>query len=151
MDIIDVKNKVYEMVSASTVDTLIIDIKLIDNIFERLISFGYEPKGNDIFTIGFIIIKVDNNVKNICNISTIPTELFTNIVDMCVGEILYNFLSCGKLEDIFDLNEVKTLNIGDTSVTFDNSISITQQINNLIDNLLHSAERGLLCYRKLRW
>ncbi len=152
MDIIEIKDKVLEMVLTSTVDTLIIDIKFINDLFERLIAFGYEPTENDIFLVGFSIIKIDSNVKTFCNISNIPTELYTTIIDLCVAEILATLTSSGKLDSDFESNElVKSVNIGDTSVTFDTKSSVSEQMNNLIDNLMVKAQRSVICYRKLRW
>lgn len=147
----DVRTKVYDMVSQSDVDS-IVDGKLINDVFYRLIGFGYTPTKSDVFTIGFSIIKVDNNIKNYCNITSIPYELYPTFVELCWVEILSILHSNGKLDEVFESNEVvKTVSIGDTSVTFDNTSSVSEQINNLIVNLTQQAERGVLCFRKVKW
>lgn len=145
------RTKVYEMVSMANVDT-IFDGKFINDLFNRLESFGYTPKENDIFNIGFSISKVNNDIKNICNISTIPPELYETLIDFCVVEILAILFYSGKLDETFSLNElIKTVNVGDTSVTFDNSVSASEQIESLITILKQKAERSVLCYRKIKW
>lgn len=147
----DVRTKVYDMVSQSDVDS-IVDGKLINDVFNRLIGFGYTPTKSDVFNIGFSIIKVDNNIKNYCNITSIPYELYPTLVELCWVEILSLLFHSGKLDDTFDLNEVvKIVSVGDTSITFDNTSSVSEQINNLIVNLTQQAERSVLCFRKVKW
>lgn len=147
----DIRTKVYEMVSMSNVDT-IIDGKFINDLFNLFIGFGYIPTKDDIFNISFSIVKVDSNIKNYCNITSIPNQIYPTILELCFCETLSMLYSSGKLDETLGLNDaVKTVNIGDTSVTFDNSTTASEQVNNLIVDLMQKAERSILCYRKLRW
>lgn len=148
-DILDVVSQIITMVSDSAID---LDIKVVNDVINRLDGFGYTPTENDVFTIGFAILKVDSKIKNVCNITTIPKDLNFSMVDICCGEILSSLKSTGKLDETFNMSEiVNTAKLGDTSITFDNTSSISQQLDTFIATLLDRGERELLCYRKIRW
>ena len=51
-----------------------VDEEFIKEILKRLISFGYTPNENDSWIITFCMQKVENHIKNSCNISEIPNE-----------------------------------------------------------------------------
>lgn len=142
----EIKTKIYNMIEAYN-----INFKIVDDILDYIESMGYIPIDNDVFTIGFAILKIDSKIKNTCAITLIPDELHFAFVELCLAEILSSFKATGKLNLAFNLGEnIKTVNIGDTSVTFDLS-SADISLQNLIDLLFEKGEVEILCYRKLRW
>lgn len=128
---------------------------MLEMVKERLKSFGYELQEGDEFALTFSIQKVENTIKNDCNVATIPEGLFPIAVDMVVGE----FLTAKKTfapEDIagIDLDfAIKQLQEGDTTIVFATESSLTneQRLENFLQHLLYSGRREFSCYRRLRW
>lgn len=127
---------------------------MIDDVIARLASFGYIVASNDFLLIEFLIPKVENRIKNNCNIDIIPDGLHDIAVDMVVGEFLFTKKSIGRLEG-FDLDiAVKQISEGDTSVTFaigEGSSTSEQRLDRLIDYLLNSGKDELIAYRCIKW
>ena len=61
---------------------------MLDMVKERLQSFGYEIQDGDEIILNFSIQKVENTIKNDCNVSSVPDGLVNIAVDMAVGEFL---------------------------------------------------------------
>ena len=84
--------------------------------------------------------------------SHIPESFEYALVDMIVGEFLMNQKSLGMLE----MNEidysmvVKSVQEGDTTVTFADGTSDSQKLDTLISFLMH-PEINYADYRKIRW
>lgn len=122
-------------------------------VLKRLDSFGYAPKEEDAWMICFAMQKVENHIKNSCNITSVPDGLYHVAVDMTCGEFLFSKKQTGKLElaDI-DLNgAVTSIKEGDVQVNFGNGSSDEEKFNLFVDYLLHNGEGDFVCYRKLSW
>ena len=61
---------------------------MLEDVKERLASFGYQVTEADSWMLTFLIQKVENHIKNTCNLSVIPEELLNIAVDMVVGEFI---------------------------------------------------------------
>ena len=120
-------------------------------VLKRLDSFGYEAKEEDIFVIGFSVQKVENNIKNDCNITEIPEGLANTAVDMACGEILDTLYRTGKLdvESIALDGAIASVSLGDATVSFDNNNSGT--FTALINTLKGSGRGEFACYRQIKW
>lgn len=123
---------------------------------ERLESFGYVLKDADEALLVFSIQKVENTIKNDCNVTSIPEGLINIAVDMAVGE----FLTAKKTfspDDIegLDLNlAVKQIQEGDTNIVFaagDASLTPEQRLNAFLNYLLTYGREQFSCYRRIRW
>lgn len=123
-----------------------------DTVIERLMSFGYEVTGSDEWVLIFCIESVKNEIRNQCNMSTIPDGLITSAVDMACGKFLFELKNAGRLHlENLDLDGVITsIKEGDTSVSFDGASSDEQKLNMLISYLTDRKD-DLLCYRKMCW
>lgn len=123
-------------------------------VLNRLESLGYTLKATDDWMISFAVQKVENTIKNECNVDSIPDGLFNIAVDMVCGEFLFSLKQSGKLEG-FDLDAaLKTVQTGDTTVTFaveKSSMSPEQRLNNLLSFLMNNGRSEFICYRKIRW
>lgn len=90
---------------------------MLEQVKERLKSFGYALKDGDKAILAFSIQKVENTIKNDCNASEIPEGLKCIAVDMAVGE----FLTAKKTfspDDVAGLDldfAVKQIQEGDTN------------------------------------
>lgn len=145
----EVKSQLYSMLASADIDLFI-----VDDVLSRLQSFGYSPCESDVFTIGFSILKTITSTKNSCALIFIPPELHFSIVDCSCAEILLALKISNKLLSSISLDDnVKSISIGDTSISFDNSStsSFLNSFDALIDKLFSRGECDVLCFRRLHW
>lgn len=141
----------------ASIKTSVTNTSLQDGFFEsvlkRLESFGYKVKIDDAWVIGFCANKVENHIRNSCNISSIPIELYEVAVDRTCGEFLLALKNTGKLElNELDLSGAITqLKEGDTTIQFANGSSEDEKFTMYLNYLLTKSEGDLVCYRKLKW
>ena len=141
----------------ATISTIMTNTSLSESFFEavlkRLVSFGYDLKEDDGLGMCFAMQKVENHIKNSCNTTGIPVELFGAAVDMVCGEFLFTKKQTGTLElaDL-DLNgAITSIHEGDVTVQFANGSSDEDKFNSFLNYLLHNGEGDFVCYRKLKW
>lgn len=129
---------------------------MLKKVKERLQSFGYTLKDGDEVILNFSIQKVENTIKNDCNVSSIPDGLVNIAVDMAIGE----FLTAKKTfspNDIAGLDldfAVKQIQTGDTNTVFatgESSLTPEQRLNAFVSYLLTYGRDEFSCYRKIRW
>ena len=145
----DLLNKINLILSGSS----LFESSILLDVLNRLESFGYTLKETDDWMISFSVQKVENTIKNECNVTSVPDGLFNIAENMICGEFLYSLKQSGKLEG-FNLDAaLKTVQTGDTTVTFDGQGSMTpeQRLNNLLSYLMTSGRGEFACYRKLKW
>lgn len=134
-----------------------VDEEFIEQILKRLLSFGYKPNETDSWMITFCIQKVENHIKNSCNISEIPNGLKEIEIDRICGEFLFSKKQTGQLnaENGFDIEmAVKQVQAGDTNVTFaigEGSETLETKLNALISYLINCGESEFVCYRQIKW
>ncbi|MBO5704540.1 MAG: hypothetical protein J6R99_00810 [Alphaproteobacteria bacterium] len=124
---------------------------MIETIESRLKSLGYEADNNDIFALQFVLTKVENHVKNFCNIDTIPAELEQLIVDKTCGEFLAQKKASGQLTGAQIEGVVKKIQDGDTTVEFAGNTDAETVFGSYINNLVNGHDECLLRYRRLVW
>jgi hypothetical protein len=90
------------------------------DVGKLLQSFGYELQDGDDWLLGFCIQKVENSIKNECNVSSVPCGLKKVASQMVVGEFLFAKKGIGQLQGLeIDIDAaVKQIQEGDTNVTF---------------------------------
>lgn len=123
-------------------------------VLERLDSLGYTVKETDSWMISFSVQKVENTIKNECNVTSVPDGLHSTAINMICGEFLFSKKQSGQLVD-FNLEQaLKSVQTGDTTVTFETdkgSMTPEQRLNNLIDYLMNSGRGEFISYRKIKW
>lgn len=123
-------------------------------VLNRLVSFGYELQETDAWELCFCMMKVENHIKNTCNIKSVPEGLFQVAVDRVCGEFFNGRKASGNLV-IGDLDfdgAVSSIKEGDASVNFDTGTSDDEKFSVFLNYLMHEGEEGdLVCYRKLKW
>ena len=103
------------------------------DVTEKLKSLGYNVNDSDLVLIQFAINGAEQYIKNFCNITVIPPELYFVAVDIAAGRI-------------------SNISEGDTSVgyTYDNNTSAASRYITLLDRLCN-RDAELIAFRKLRW
>lgn len=104
--------------------------------------------------LDIVISNVQYRVQNKTNRKDMPEGLVSVAVYMAVGEYL-NMKKCsGQLEG-FDLDAaVKSIQEGDTNITFalgEGSSTPEQRLNSLIDYLINGRIGEIYRYRRLVW
>lgn len=124
-----------------------------DQIITMLLAFDITGVSNDPL-LDIVITNVQWRIKDLTNLQEIPRGLESLAVSMAVGEYL-NMKKCsGQLEG-FDLEAaVKSLQEGDTNITFaigEGSSTPEQRLNSLIDYLINGRIGEIYRYRRLVW
>ena len=133
--------------------TNIYESSLTETVLKRLDSFGYVPAESDAFVIGFSIEKIEQTIKNECNLDELSEGLIHIAVDMVCGEILSTKHRTGQLElSSLDLDgALASVDVGGASVSFDNNTSDESKLNALILALRNVGRGEFACYRRIRW
>lgn len=104
--------------------------------------------------LDIVLNNVQWRIKNLSNLSEIPEGLESLAVSMAVGEYLNMKKVSGQLEG-FDLDAaVKSIQEGDTNITFalgEGSSTPEQRLNSLIDYLINGRIGEIYRYRRLVW
>lgn len=120
----------------------------LEKIKLRLKSLGYDVVESDEFALNFIMGKVDQHIKNFCNIDEVPECLEYVFVDMCVGELLQTKQASGQL-DIEQI--VKKIQDGDTTVEYSSTVDSMSLFNQLVEKLLNGHTNDLIAHRCIVW
>lgn len=129
---------------------------MLERVKERLQSLGYTVKDSDDIAINFAMQKVENTIKNDCNISDIPDGLMNIAIDMVVGEFLMSKKTFAP-NDLLNFNldaAIKQIQEGDTNISFavgEGSKTDEQRLDSFIDYLLNYGRDEFITYRRFRW
>ena len=143
-------NEVFTIMSSANTG---LTKSFMEMILRRLVFLGYKSNLDDAWAISFAIQKVENQIKNSCNILKIPDGLLHIAADRICGEFLFAKKQSGQL-DISGLDfksAISSIKEGDTDVSFDNSISDEVKFNQLLNYLMTVGEGDFVCYRRLKW
>lgn len=136
-----------------------LDVPFYEVVIRRLKTLGFEiTSEDDAWLIWFCGHKVEEYIKNFCNIPLIPKELYYTAAEMVCGELFRDKLSTGTLSlggSVITGGQVTQIREGDTTVSFSQTTSSgggssTGTIEDLIDTLTQK-DGELICFRKLRW
>lgn len=102
----------------------------------------------------FILSSITEQIKNATNQANVPEGLHHVAVEMAVGQYLKWMKDSGKLEG-FDLEAaVKSIQEGDTNITYaigDGSLTPEQRLDNLINYMMSGHSNEFKRYRRLVW
>lgn len=125
------------------------------DVVERLNTLGYNLNEGDIVTLQFAINGVEQYIKNFCNISEIPNELYYVAVDMAAGTLLKTKQSIGiNVCDNIDYSAAGVSSIKEGDLTINFSTGDSNSTTNLFSALLKklcNRDAELIAFRKLRW
>ena len=125
----------------------------MEEIIARLAQLGYTVQEGDMAALLFAQNRVDEKIKNICNVSEVPEGLHYKAVDMVCGEFLNAKYKTGQLSGYAAADDrlVKTVSEGDTTVTYQDS-TVAADLSAFIGGLCGAADEAeLVRYRKLVW
>lgn len=117
--------------------------EFIEKVRYRLLSLGIETPNE--WLMKFSIEKVENKIKNFCNINEVPLSLYNIAVERVAGEILATQKQQSGVTD----GELRQISVGDVSMSFSNNENNGN--NSILNELLNAGESELLRYRKLKW
>ena len=120
---------------------------MLKDVMKRLEALGFTVTSVDEWVLGFCIDKVENHIKNNCNVRAVPKGLHEVAVDLVCGEFLFGKMSTGALN--FE-RAVKRIKEGDTDVEYAEGTSDAELIATLINDL-RSRKIDFAAYRKIVW
>ena len=129
---------------------------MLERVKERLESFGYVLKDGDEVILTFSIQKVENTIKNDCNVPSIPDGLMNIAIDMAVGEFLLSKKTFAPTDlESLDLEyAVKQIQTGDTNTVFatgEGCLTPEQRLTSFISYLLSYGKAEFNSFRRIRW
>jgi hypothetical protein len=126
---------------------------MMEDVTQRLASFGYDVTGADAFALGFVVQKVESHILDSCGIAEIPEGLRQTAADMAAGEFLMGKKASGQLDGsaILDSEAVSSIKLGDTQVDFGEPETASRQLDSLIAFLMKGREADLVSYRRMKW
>lgn len=122
--------------------------KIKQLVITRLSGFGVNVTEADDLLLAYVISKIERDVKNFCNISEVPEDLYYVWSDAVCADFLRSKLSSGTLENISSI--VKSISEGDTTINFSENSTPEGQLLTCISTMdLNLSD--LIRYRKLVW
>lgn len=126
----------------------------IDQVKRRLRHLGYEPTMEDNDHLEFELNKIQNYVKNYCNITEIPEIVDPRIIDRVCSDFLYFKKNSGSLAGFNYEAVIKSIKEGDTTLTY--AVGQGEDTpENRFDSFVKQLERGfdkwITPHRRVRW
>lgn len=121
-----------------------------EDVISLLTAFGITVLPDDPM-IDFIVQSVTERIKNETNQITIQEGLHFVAVEMAAGQYLKWKSTCGQLEGLDLEAAVKSIQEGDTNISFAVGTAPEQKLDHLIEYLIHGRTRELARYRRLLW
>lgn len=126
----------------------------LNDVIQLLISLGYTIAEGDWWLLGFCVQKVEQEIKNTCNTTSVPEELYQAAKGLIVAEFLTAKKAKGEIngESLIFEPMLKEIQEGDTKQTFavDKSTSAEQRLDSFIARMMQ-GKKELIRYRKLVW
>lgn len=124
---------------------------MLESITERLAFYGYEPSVEDETALTFLLSKTVDHVKNFCNLTIMPGELESTVVECVTLEFLQALSLSGRLDDVnITVDKVSSISEGDVSISYDSSSS-KQTVSEAFENAKNQLDTELLSFRRMRW
>lgn len=144
----DVLNDIQNSTGSSILE------ELFELVVARLGILGYtvdQTKPAEVLRVNYSIKKAEYDIKNFCNIVTIPMDLMLVWTEMSAGHFLQEKSLTGDLASTMNIDDALTsIGMGDISLSFGDVDSADAKIKALVDSLLNHKE-DLVCYRKVNW
>ncbi len=124
----------------------------IEDIKSRLETFGYKfNEASDTFALNFAKDKAEQHIKNIINDTDIPDEAKFATIDAICAEFLALKKGTGQLTDELIESVVKSVKLGDTTVTLDESASADRQFDAIVNSMMNYYSDDFMRFRKMVW
>ena len=123
-------------------------------VFKLIQAIGYELTDGDQWLVGFCVQKVEQEIKNACNVQSGPLGLYKCATGLVVADFLTLKRANGNL-DVESLNfepVMKSIQEGDTQINYaTETISSGEQRLNLFLATCYQGREQFIGYRRLKW
>lgn len=123
-------------------------------VFRLIQAIGYEMTDGDSWLVGFCVQKIEQEIKNACNVPSVPLGLYKCASGLVAADFLTLKRANGKL-DADSLNfepALKQIREGDTELTYATETALSgEQRLNLFLAACYQGREQLIAYRRLKW
>ena len=147
MQVTGILDSIKESVTAMTG----LDPSFVDDIDKRLQSLTYTLQKGEDWAVNFTIQSVTNTIKSNCNTTAIPEGLYNVAINMVCGEFLATKKALGQLSDAQMQSVIKSIEEGDTKITYADEKSLNSLFDTLVNNLRAGSASQFVRYRRLLW
>lgn len=117
-------------------------------------SLGYTMTDGDDWLLGFATQKIEQEIRNSCNVCQVPIGLFKVAAGLIVSEFLQMKRGCGALTpDALTFEPaLKQLQEGDTNMVFDteHGLNAEQKLDLFISHM-EQGRNQFITFRRLKW
>lgn len=123
-------------------------------VFKLIQAIGYTLTTGDDWLVGFCVQKVEQEIKNACNVNAVPLGLYKVASGLTVAEFLSMKKATGNL-NIDSLNfepVLKQIKEGDTDIVYATEKAMNgEQRFDLFLSSLYLGREQFIAYRRLKW
>lgn len=128
------------------------DENFITEATNLLAVLGYTLKAYDNWFLELAYNNEVQNIKNNCNVDTVPDSLYYVLLKRVVGYFLFALKGSGGLDGYDFEAAVKSIQEGDISITYsDGSMTPEQRFDAVIASLRLYGADELNAHRKIKW
>lgn len=121
------------------------------DVISRLKMFGYDVIDGDVLLIEYSCVRMEQHIRNYCNVKEPPDELLFVATDAVCADILRLKLLKGELPDVEKIvNSISSIREGDVQVTYGDATEPSKQLNALLDGMALSTSE-LNRFRRMVW
>ena len=117
----------------------------------RLESLGFPPEETDQDVLAYHLDRVSQDLMAWCGVPQLPDELSAPAADRAAAAFLREKKDCGKLLEFPSEPFARSVQVGDTTVSFSESMTPEMRLDALLQKLDQSGEAVVLKYRRLPW
>ncbi len=123
---------------------------LTEKIILMLEAMSFELEENDRTLVSYILENVKRSVLNYCNLKELPEELESAVINATCAEYIRAWKNTGKMNGKTAEAVVKSVQEGDTTITFAEGEAPGKKLDRLISSM-ELDYSALNAFRRLRW
>lgn len=123
-------------------------------VFKLIQAIGYTMTEGDSWLVGFCVQKTEQEIKNACNVQSVPNGLYKCAIGLVVADFLTMKKASGNLDaEALNLEPVvKSLQEGDTEISYaTETVMSGEQRLTMFLNACYQGREQFACYRRLKW
>lgn len=123
---------------------------LAEKIILMLEAMSFELEESDRTLVSYILENVKRAVLNYCNLRELPEELEPAVINATCAEYIRAWKNTGKMNGKTAETVVKSVQEGDTNITFAEDEAPGKKLDRLISSMELNYSK-LTGFRRLRW
>ena len=135
-------------------DVLDMGAAFLRDVFTLIQAIGYTIVDADEWLIGFCVQKVEQEIKNACNVQSVPDGLYKCATGLVVADFL-TLKRANRNLDIESLNfdpVLKSIQEGDTQINYATETVLSgEQRFDLFLTACYKGREQFIGYRRLKW